>query len=143
MQIDKTEYSVGKNISITFWLKNTSNETLKIEYANTPIMEPFISFKRFDFVVSNESGELYDDTAQHGWKSNGTFELGRYYFYTLSPGEEIIETNFWNQEDLLRDQVLPGTYYLRGIIPVWGVSFRINEGSWIKLETPSLSFIIR
>jgi hypothetical protein len=143
MQIDKTEYNMGENISIMFWLNNTSNETLKVEYANTPILEPFIPFKRFDFVVSNESGELYDDATQHSWKSNGTFELGRYYFYTLNPGEEIIETNFWDQKDLLMNQVPAGMYYLRGVIPVWEVSFRINGGPWIKLETPSLSFIIK
>ena len=144
MQIDKTEYNLGENVSITFRLKNTSNETLTIEYKNPT--EPVIPEKLFNFVIQNASNQdMYQGIL------NGYGNLTSGTFFTLGPNEEKIETNFWNQMASVLDHpggsyilvpVTVGTYNIIGIMPSLD-AFRVNGGSWIILETPSITFTVR
>jgi hypothetical protein len=142
MQLDKTEYRLGENVTIKFWLKNTSNMTITLHCSSifpyegghgTPML--------FDFIITRANGtEIYRWSEWHG-----AAEV--VYDFTLDPGQEINQTNTWFQTsgDLLYPkevQVPAGTYYIRGVIPPGRVGFGVSGVGRIALETPSVAFVI-
>jgi hypothetical protein len=142
LQIDKTEYNLGENVTIRFWLKNTSNKTITIQYANTHLYLDRVVFT--DFIITSLNG-----TEIYRW-SDGHAALEAVYRFSLNPGQEINQTYIWDQTawNQLRTeevQVPAGTYYIRAAIPpgsadsMFGVT---GSAHGIRLETPSITFLI-
>ena len=141
MQIDKTQYNLGENMTIRFWLKNTSNMTITLHYSSIFPYEgghgmPML----FDFIITSANG-----TEVYRW-SEGHAAAEVVYEFTLDPGQEINQTNIWFQTswDLLHTkevQVPAGTYYIRGVVPPGRVGFGVNGVGQIALETPSVAFV--
>ena len=138
MQIGKTEYNLGENMTIRFWLKNTSNMTITLDYSEEYIYEGKAML--FDFIITSANG-----TEVYRW-SEGHFALAVVYDFTLDPGQEINQTNIWFQTSwdplyIKEVQVPAGTYYIRGVIPPRRAGFGINGVGQIALETPSVAFV--
>jgi hypothetical protein len=139
MQIDKTEYNMGENITMTFWLKNTSNKTITITYPDFNVY--FGHVVLFDFIITDMNGtEIYRWSSVHA-------HLCAKYKFTLNPGEEINQTNFWSQDTYWEEGKVPaGTYYIRAAMPSSGAGamFGVTGNTHgIRLETPSIMFLIR
>jgi hypothetical protein len=143
LQIDKTEYTIGENITIRFWLKNTSNKTITITYSDAYYYDG--RFMAFDFIITSVNGsEIYSYGDTHGAEAAVTP-------FTLDAGQEINQTVLWEQTawNQLRTeevQVPAGTYYIRAAIPpgtansMFGIT---GNAHGIRLETPSITFLIR
>lgn len=140
MQIDKTQYNIGENMTITFRLKNTSNETITIAYPEYDLYLDGRSVALFEFIVTRVNG-----TGIYRW-SDGRLHLESVYKFTLNPGQEINQTYIWDQHTEDYTQVPADTYYIRGAMPSMGAGsfFTIIDGPYkISLETPSITFLIR
>jgi hypothetical protein len=142
VQIDKTQYNVGENMTITFRLKNTSNGTITIAYPEYDLYLDGRSVALFDFVVTRVNG-----TEIYRWSDNH-LHLDSVYRFTLNPGQEINQTYIWDQHVEFPNytQVPVNTYYVRAVMPSMGAGsfFTIIGGPYkITLETPAITFLIR
>lgn len=148
MGLNKTEFQWGENITITFYLGNISNETIKVTWrgrfpihpsyngltteADRVTMADGAYLFHFGFVITDSNGtEVYK-------LLGGVFPA----IYDI-----VFEPNGYIKQTLVQalyyggdSQPLPkGTYQIRGILYRIG----IQGLGGITLETPSITFVIR
>ena len=154
LELDKTEYQYGENITIRLCLKNVSNETIKVTKRNLwPIYpdlfdipteaegatpEPVVSGNcHFGFSITNQNGtEIFKEYEGH---------IPATYDFYIEPNGYIKQTwiwyNLWEGSPVI--QTLPkGTYQIRGIFGGAMVESSTLDRS-IMLETPTITFTIK
>ena len=93
--VDKAVYSPDQRIMITFTIENTSDQSIRFEYANTQF---------WDFIIRSPKGE---EVAK--------WSLGRPFLAVTEPvplaaKQRIIAQTLWKQLDQQDDAVEPGRY---------------------------------
>lgn len=156
MELNKAEYQYGENITITFLLKNISNQTMqftKLSGRGAPIYNTFITevegvnnpqgigtLAHFDFSITDANG-----TQVYWW--SGGFSIPATYDIFFEPSGYLKQTLVWDYDygNWGMERILPkGTYQIRGMLRY----ILINRGNgWsapaITLETPSITFTIK
>lgn len=149
LELDKTEYQYGENISIRLCLKNVGNKTITLRkssrwpiWPNDPRFPPIfteaskaapepavIGYFHFGFSITHQNGtEIFKEYS-------GVLPMG--YEFTVEPGGYVKQTwIWWNPLPTVPYHIPKGTHQIRGI-PYCGIS---GLGS-VRLETPSITFI--
>jgi len=155
MELEKAEFAVGENITIKFYLKNISNQTIRVtkfrmvsvepsdkilfteaDRASTPAgVEHLLSVLfHFGFSVTDNNGtEVF--RSSHG-------PMPTQYNIVFEPSGYVKQTLIWKPEKetlVSIEPLLDGTYQVRGIL----YSISLND-AWppITLETPSIALAI-
>lgn len=159
MQLDKTEYGVGENMTIVFDLKNISNETISLAKGECDPVDPhyggLISTEanganmqqgpqgslsglfHFGFSIVDENGT---DVYRHveGW-------LQAVYEIVLEPGGYVKQTLLLDPvtQTLIANQLVDGHPLLSGTYQITAIlDFSVNKAG-VTLETPSITFTIK
>jgi len=142
MELDKTAYAYGENMTITFCLKNISNETVTVGKTSMDFATGILSTetKGVNDTIGNSfhmGFSMVDD--------NGTVIYERFkgpfqatYEFTVEPDGYVRQIFFWKHYDWLASPLPRGTYQIRGIfygscVPGFPTS---------ALVTPSIAFIV-
>jgi len=109
MAVEKTDYVLGESVNVTLTVTNISNQTIDFAYAAWT----------FDFLVYNDTGSVYQ------WSSCRIFPQF-IINWPLKPGDNITNVLAWPQTCNLAErsqgiQVSPGTFYILGEIPTYGL----------------------
>jgi hypothetical protein len=163
MMLDKTQYSLTENMSITFYLRNISNKTITVEigdligaYPNTIVYRVLGSAEGVDTTFPVPSGENifnglvpFDYTL---WLSNGSvldeFPYGVHfneaYSLIFQPNASLNQTLYINLEEytpnhlsLIGRSLQKGTYQITGAF-IGSLDYKVDS-TW---QTPSISFTI-
>jgi len=143
MELDKTEYAYGENVTIAFRLKNISNETITVSKSSMDLLPPaFISTE-----ASGANGS-YLGPFHFGLSitdSNGTVIYERFegpyaatYRFTVEPDGYVRQIFFWKHYDWLASPLPKGTYQIRGIFYGSCIPGFLTSA----LVTPSIAFIV-
>jgi hypothetical protein len=124
MEVGKTDYILGEPINVTLTVTNISNQTINFTLVAWT----------FDFLVYNDTGPIYQ------WSS---FKVFPHWIeiLPLAPGDNITNVLTWPQTCNVTDlsqgiQVSPGTYYILGEIPSYGLlagPVKVNVDQLIRL----------
>lgn len=104
MELNKTEFQLGENVTVYLSLENTGSQTVDVIFSH--------SGNRFYITVRDANGMIIHVSFRGG--------LAVLTVIPLEPGEVISETVVWPQvkqlpeEWDLKEQVPPGTYTLTG-----------------------------
>ena len=137
MQLDKTDYSLGENISITISLKNIGSENVTIKWPS--YREFYGVFWYFDFIIMDQNGTKIDQ-----WGDvYGLLEavLKR----TLAPGDQLTTVYTWTQRiSYTAVQVPKGIYSIKALSREFGLAIgnQTMASLPISLETPTITFTI-
>jgi hypothetical protein len=146
LELDKSEYQFGENITITFYVENTGNKTIEMYKGSIEGFAP-----PFDKYLSTET---------HG--VSGGVGLNPYYFHFGYVIEYINGTEFDDHWDgwiqtAYRLYIEPGGY-IKQTITMYGNVSRLypstyeikakfgnveHESVWYVLETPTMIFTVR
>ena len=138
MEMDKTEFTQGENVTIRLSLKNIGNETIGLRWADFyPYMDEVMYF---DFIIADENNtQVYQWTREHG-------SLQAVLIRTLNHSEQLISIYPWYQRYGYLDggeaQVPKGTYYVKGLTRKVGLTVG-DQTSVITLETPTITIIVK
>jgi hypothetical protein len=161
--LDKTDYSLTDNMSVSFYLKNISNETITLTWPNWP-WRPAHNLEgegKYWLTTTAEGITMYRDTLlyeglQFGYvltASNGTVieDNPRNYMIIPSSYEIAFEPNASINQTLTidlaqyRDQmhhpIQQGTYQISARLETF-LSEAGNSTGLLTWETPSISFTI-
>jgi hypothetical protein len=163
MALDKTEYSLVDNMSVSFYLRNISNETVTLTWPNWP-WRPESNLNdegKFWLTTTAEGVTSSDDTLlyqglQFGYiltDSNGTVienNPNRYviipstYSIDFEPNASIIQTLTIDLAQYVDDSFNPlqqGTYQISATLHAY-LNERGNFTGSLTWETPSIAFAI-
>jgi len=132
LQLDKTTYVQGENISVSVGVKNTSNETITVTWTSYSLYDGKRAL--LDFIVS-------DDNGTDVFQLCGLL-LGSTVSRTLSPEEELTFSFEWNMKmnkNVATYDVLPKGSYCGKTSTRY---MKLNDSSHLTLETQTISFKI-
>ena len=133
MEMDKTEFRQGENITIRLSVKNVGNQTITLRWSSFYLHYDVVLY--FDFYVLD-----MNNTVVFQWsKIYGRFPAVREK--TLTPGEQLINVYVWGQWSELEGQVPKGVYSVRGLTRQVALIVG-DQTSTITLETPTITFTI-
>ena len=149
VELDKAEYQYEENISVTFCLKNISNQTIRVIYpAMSPMHPPYeILITEANGANTPNSANLLSYLFHFGFAitdSNGTevFELRGFvptiYYIDYEPGGYVKQT-------FIHYYFMDGSPYPEDTYQIRGILYRVNISfpELITLETPSITFAIK
>jgi len=148
IRLDRTEFSVGENVSMLFTLTNLGNDSILINYPHEigdpgspfprEVREGAVPYMVFAYKVSDENG------TKVFWIEEHRAAYCAEWTFTLNPLEEVNQTVTWNQNLGYPSfqNIPPGTYNIRGNMPPGGY-LQINWGPIITIETPTITFIVK
>jgi hypothetical protein len=132
MELDKTEFQLGENVTIRLSLKNIGNETVSIRWVSR-----YSDKLHFDFYVLDENNtQIFQYSEVYGVIEGLEF--------SVNPGGQLTSVYVWYQETGYPEfaQVPKGIYYVRGS----SRSFLVSAGSQVlwygTLETPTITITI-
>lgn len=143
LELDKSEYQFGENMTITFYVNNTSNKTIEIlkgsmddipheleEYFSTEaygVSSPTVDlnlFLHFGFVIEYINGTVFENHLQ-GWIQTAyrlSIESGGYLKQTTSAFGRLPSSTYRIKAEFANVE---------------------HESVWYGLETPTLVFTVR
>jgi len=136
IELDKTEFQQGEDVTVRLSLRNISNETITVAWPNYHIYEGMVMY--FNFNVLDENG-----TVVYAWKMNYGYAQA-FITRPLEPNEEITNAYPWHQlTDLAlgSGQVPEGSYSVRGLSRLFELTVG-NQKTKMTLETPTIAFTI-
>jgi len=156
MELDKAEYEYGKNVTITFCLKNTSNQTITVTKSQMHAASPYNILMteadgastppensehllshlfHFDFSIKASNG-----TDVYQW-SLSRFAFAATYDIVFEPYGYLKQTLVWDYDYGHGNLPLAkGTYQTRSILD----NFVIQYGPGpLTLETPSITIMTK
>jgi len=145
MELNKTEFQQGENITIKFLMENIGKKNLTIVVFDSLMYQERKPPILFDFDIVAENG-----TAVYNFsKDHVVFPV--VYEYTIVPGENLTQTYIWDQTipdysgKTMGFRLSSGLYSVRGITPPrWaGGLIETDSESWASLETSPIAFVIR
>lgn len=133
--MNTTELQPKTMTTITVSLRNTSNETVDLTFANW-IFNPDTTI--FDLIVAD-----LQNTTIFRWNA-GCLIGAAFHNHTLHAGQEIVNVCRWNQTTGYPDHkpVLSGYYSLRAMVQPAFLKVR-NQSELTNLVTPAVFFVIR
>jgi hypothetical protein len=130
IQLDKTTFLQGENVSMLVGLKNTGNETIDIMWGSYNVENGQCMY--FDFSVIDEN-----NTVVYAWyRMHG--RAGAVKHKTLMPGEQLIVIYPWFTSDLNDVLVPKGNYFMKALTRPIRLTVG-NSSTSIALETPTIS----
>jgi len=135
IQLEKAEFKLGELINVTFTLKNISNRTISLSWANTMVL---------DFSIKDVNG-----TPIWGWSWNHV-HANHVLDISLKAGQQLsdiypsIATMYWWDQRVWSGQVPKGTYFIKGIVP--NVALFVEDKAVADgpaYETPTITFTIK
>jgi hypothetical protein len=135
IELNKTDFQQGENVTVTFSLINTSNKTITITWSS--YYYAFAQRLYFDFYIIDTNG-----TRIYQWSHGaGAFLAGT--SMVVNPGEQVTNFYKWPQVYSGRtgyDAIVPkGTYSVVGLTRGM-IIYVDSQESGIMLETPSITF---
>jgi hypothetical protein len=156
MSLDKTVYSLENNMSVSFHLKNISNETVTLTWPNWP-WRPESNLEgegKFWLTTTAEGVTNYDGTLLYQgyiWTySNGTviennpsdyIIIPSTYSIDFEPNASINQTltiDLLQYRDQMHQPIQQGTYQISATLHAY-----LNDKGPYTWETPSIAFTIR
>jgi hypothetical protein len=154
IELDKTEYSVGENLTLTFCLTNIGNETIRLKWGyQSPISssDPYVPTSTEDYgvITSDERARFIVSNTFHFAFTfaydNGTVLLQHLkgvlpaiYYFDLEPNGYVKQTLVFIHDYGDQPFFPEGTFTIRGMLYHVGVADQS-----VTLETPSISFTVR
>ena len=134
IELNKTTFLQGENVSALVGLKNTGNETIDIMWGSYSVENGQCMY--FDFSVADENNTVvYDWYYIHG-------RAAAVRHKTLMPGEQLIVVYPWFTRDLNDVLVPKGNYFVKALTrPIWLTVG--NSSTSLALETPTISITIK
>jgi len=145
MELNKTEFQQGENITIKFLMENIGKKNLTIVVFDSLMYQERKPPILFDFdIVAENSTTVYNFSKDH-------VVFPTVYEYTIMPGENLTQTYIWDQTipdysgKTMGFRLSSGSYSVRGITPPrWaGGLIETDSESWASLETSPIAFVIR
>jgi hypothetical protein len=145
MELNKTEFQQGENITVEFCLENLGNKNLTIVVTNRLLYQRRPPPILFDFDIVAENGTtVYTFSEDRIWFPD-------VYEYTIVPGENLTQTYIWDQTipdhsgKTMGFKASPGSYSVRGVTPprMSGALIETDSESWVSLEISPIAFVIR
>lgn len=145
MELDKAEFQQGENVTVKLAMENTGSEEITLMWTSyTQYLDRALYF---DICITDSNG-----TVVFQWSSEYLY-LGVVVEKSLSPGEQLTNTYFWNQwtEPVAQEPqfsypeglVPKGTYYVRGLSRQFTLTVDGQTTPLMTLETPSITIQIR
>ena len=141
IELDKTEFQLGENITVRLSMKNIGNNTISVVWPNH-------YGGVLDFLITDENGTYADGNGTYVYQlTDNTGAWAMEKWITLDAGEDFVNTFVWEQNYYSASAnryfaVSAGDYFVKGL----SRQFRLNaEGQTIKgmtLETPAVAFTI-
>lgn len=144
MELEKTQFQIGENITIKYRLENIGNETIMIRISQ-PAHWPD-EYKETSYANVHAPNDLYFKEFHFGYRItyvNGTeiYDIRHgilpyaYYFN--------IDTGGWLEQTIIWDHISPRLPLSRGTYQIAGIFDYALDGSPVyALETPSITFEI-
>lgn len=136
MELNKTKFQQGEDITIRLSLKNIGNETIVVYWGDFYGYMDAVMY--FDFYIMDANNtQVYQWTRDHAGLPSVLEE-------TLNPDEQLVSVYIWNQKTRYphRTQVPKGTYTVKGFSRIMGLIVQ-DQTSVITLETPTITFTIK
>jgi len=134
IELNKTDFQQGENVSMLVGLKNTSNETIDIEWSSYNVENGQRMY--FDFSVTDENNTVvYDWYYIHG-------RAAAVKHKTLMPEEQLIVVYPWFTRDLNDVLVPKGNYFVKALTRPIDLTVG-NSSTSLALETPTISIAIK
>lgn len=100
----QTTFAVGQPVTLVLFVENRGREPARVTYT---------SGQRYDFVVSRDGQEVWRWSAAAGMAfTQAVVEV------EVAPGERLVHREVWRGMDATGRPVAPGTYDVRGIVPL-------------------------
>lgn len=138
VEMNKPDFALGENVTVSLSLKNTSNSTIQLAWGDFSGSDSGVMY--FDFCITDINDTvIYQFSQWHMWEAVKVSKV-------LKPGEQLASVFIWWQrtgqpESSVDVPVPKGTYFLRGLTRAVRLAVD-GQTTEIELETPTVTFTV-
>ena len=137
IELNKTEFVRGENVTVSLSLTNKSNKTITVLWGSY-----YVEWGQriyFDYYIIDANGAHIYQYSYHSWRLAATTER------VLKPSDQVVNFYHWYQiyvDSSGHDAIVPkGTYSVVGCTR-WMILTVDGQATGVNLGTPAISFTV-